>query len=267
MDILYVIGRGSGKNNLELRMSLRSICKYGSNIGNVVIVGNPPKWLSDKAISLEVKDKYSYKHQNILFCIERAIEEGLVKGDFLYSSDDHFYVKPVDFDNYPFFTKGDLRRIAQKTDPYYQYHRSLCDTRMVCENHGFQTVNYSQHCNTHMNTDVFKSILHIIHDTYNLPYGVEPTSILLNAWNKLKHLPQTIHRDDCKIQKANSLSELYATIGDRDCFSIGDSIFRNQAIYDLFDAEYTSSSPFENDCKPAGTKSLVPMSIRYPSML
>ena len=75
MDILYVIGRGSQKNNLELRMSLRSICKYGKNIGKVIVAGTPPKWLSDEAEKLVVQDRYSYKHQNILLCIEKAVDD------------------------------------------------------------------------------------------------------------------------------------------------------------------------------------------------
>ena len=265
MDILYVIGYGSQKDNLELRMSLRSICKYGLNIGKVIVVGKPPRWLSDEAVKLDVDDIYSYKHQNILHCIERAIEENLVEGDFLYSSDDHFYVKKVDA--YPYYSKGELRKSIQKSDPFYQYHRSLYDTRVICTKYGFPTLNYSQHCNTHMHTSVFKEILPIIHETYKLPYGVEPTTIIMNAWQKQENPPKTVHRDDIKITYAKNISAIYDQIGERDSFSIGDNLFRGQAIFDFFDAEFPTSTPFEKDCQPTGRKSLVPMRIRYPSML
>lgn len=267
MDILYVIGGGSRKNNLELRMSLRSICKYAKNIGKVIVAGKPPEWLSDEAVKLTVDDKYSYKHQNILLCIERAMEEHLIDGEFLYSSDDHFYVMPVDFNNYPYYIKGELLRSAQKTDPYYQYHRSLYDTFLVCGKHHLPQMNYSQHCNTHMHTDVIRKILPIIHETYKLPYGVEPTSIIMNAWQTMPNPPSAVHRDDIKIKAAKNLADLYSKIGDRDCFSIGDSLFSTQAIYDLFNAEYPCSSPYEGDVSPVGSKSLVPSEIRYPSML
>lgn len=267
MDILYVIGHGSQKNNLELRMSLRSICKYGKNIGKVIVAGLPPKWLSDEAVKLPVDDRYSYKHQNILLCIEKAIEMRLVEGDFLYSSDDHFYVKPVDFEDYPFFSKGELRKSVQRTDPYFQYHKSLYDTRCICLKYGLPTMNYSQHCNTHMHTDVFRQILPIIHETYKLPYGVEPTSIIMNAWQTTDNPPKTVQRNDVKVLKAKTIADIYSQIGERDCFSIGDSLFSSQAIFDFFDAEYPTSSPFEKDNAPAGTKALVPSNIRYPSML
>lgn len=267
MDILYVIGKGSQKNNLELRMSLRSLIKYGKNIGKVIVVGKPPKWLSDEALKLDVTDLYSYKHQNILYCIEKAIEANLVKGDFLYSSDDHFYVKPVDFGDYPYYVKGALRYSVDRVDPHYEYHRSLYDTRLFCVKHGFPTMNYSQHCNTHMHTEVFRRILSLIHESYKLPYGVEPTSFIMNAWQTMPSPPTVIKREDLKIQNAKNVADIYSQIGERDCFSISDRLFRSQAIFDFFDQEYPYSSPFENDVKTSSEKSLCPLDLRYPSML
>jgi hypothetical protein len=118
-----------------------------------------------------------------------------------------------------------------------------------------------------MHTDVIREILPIIHETYKLPYGVEPTSIIMNAWMKTANPPTVIHRDDCKIQRAKDLAEIYATIGDRDCFSIADSIFKTQAIFDFFDAEFPYISPYENTYTYPTENSLVPTAIRYPSML
>lgn len=245
MDILYIVGSGSCHDNIELMMSLRSISKYGNGIDRVVVAGKPPPWLSDEVATLEVKDKYKYKHSNILHCIETVIDAGLLSGNFLYSSDDHFYVKPVDFDNYPVFVKCELRNYVNKTDPFYEYHCSLYDTRKLCEKHGLPTVNYSQHCNTHMNVEVFKEIRDIIHESYTLPYGVEPTSILMNAWQMHADAPSTFRREDCKILHAKNVSDIYSQIGTRDCFSIGDSIFRNKAIMDFFSLEYNINSIFE----------------------
>ena len=247
MDILYILGSGSQKDNLELRMSLRSIAKYGTNIGKVIVAGSPAKWLSDNIVKVPIEDRYSYKHQNILHCIETCIDKGIVEGEFLYSSDDHFYVKPVDFNNYPYFFKCDLRRAVNKTDPFYQYHKSLYDTRKLCEKYGLPTGNYSQHCNTHMNTEVFKACREIIHESYKLPYGVEPTSILMNVWQTMPNPPKIEEREDVKVLAASSIDEIYEQIGERDCFSIGDSVFNQRAIYDFFKIEYDIKSIFEGD--------------------
>lgn len=247
MDILYILGSGSKKDNLELRMSLRSISKYGTNVGRVIVAGTPPKWLSKEVEQVEVRDKYSYKHQNILNCIESVIDQGIVEGEFLYSSDDHFYVRPVDFDKYPYFFKCELRRSVNRTDPFYQYHKSLYDTYRLCKKHGLPTDNYSQHCNTHMHTEVFRMCRDIIHESYQLPYGVEPTSLLMNFWQTLPNPPKAVLREDVKVLSANNIFDIYKQIGNRDCFSIGDSVFSNQAIYDFFEREYNIKSIFEKN--------------------
>ena len=247
MDIVYVIGADSKYDNLELRMSLRSIARFGQNIGKVVVVGKPPLWLSDRVVKIPVKDKYVYKHSNILMCIEKVVELGIVNGDFLYSSDDHFYCRDVDFNNYPYYLKGPLRKEVNELDPFYSYHKSLCDTRMLCEKYGFPTINYSQHCNTHMHSEVIKDIRLILRESYGLPFGVEPTSIIMNAWQTFPNAPKVTKREDVKILQAKSLADIWEQIEDRDCFSIGDSALSGNAMMTFFKEEYAHKSIFEND--------------------
>lgn len=246
MDVLYIIGKGSKHDNIELRMSLRSIEKYADNLGGVIVVGYPPSWLSPKVVTLTVADKYKYKHPNIFNCIETAVDKGLVNGEFLYSSDDHFYVKSVDFDNYPYFIKGELRQTVLPIDPFYNYHKSLLDTRHLCEKFNLPTQNYSQHCNTHMHADIIKEILPIIHESYKLQYGAEPTSLIMNKWMTRKDAPFLTRRKDLKIRVAKSVQDIYTQVGDRDCFSIGDKIFANKAILQFFQKEYPNKSSFES---------------------
>lgn len=245
MDLLYVIGKGSKHDNLELRMSLRSICKYARNIGKVVVAGFPPTWLSDEVVKLEVSDKYKYKHSNILMCIEEVVSRGLLDGEFLYSSDDHFYCKPVDFDNYPYYIKGKLRSRAFRIDSHYKYHKSLVDTRELCLKYGLPTDNYSQHCNTHMHTDIIKGIAEIIHESYLLPYGVEPTSIIMNSWQMIGNPPQCVRRKDIKILAVGKMQDFYDMVGERDCFSIGDAVFSSDAMMQFFKHEYGEKCRYE----------------------
>lgn len=246
MDILYVIGNGSRKDNLELRMSLRSICKYAANIGRVIVAGYPPSWLSEEATKVEVADRFRYKHSNILKCIETVVESGLLKGEFLYSSDDHFYIRKVDFDNYPVYIKSKpLNRKVSKWDEFYKYHKSLYDTRRLLQKYHLPIENYAQHCNTHMRADIVKSISEMIRESYTFSYGVEPTTIVMNAWMARPDHPQPIPRDDVKITYAATMQQLWEKIGDRDCFSIGDAIFRGDAIGNLFATEFPNKCIFE----------------------
>lgn len=248
IDIVYVVGLGSLHNNIELRMSLRSICRFGKNIGKVVIVGKPPAWISDEAVKVFVEDKYGYKHSNILRCIEKVVDDGIVHGDFLYSSDDHFYVKETDFGNYPYYIKSDhLRHNVLRTDNFYKYHKSLVDTRVFLENHGYPARDYSQHCNTHMNAEVVRDHKDLLHETYKLQYGVEPTSFIMNIWSTLPDAPKTTPRKDVKICGVSTVRELKLQMGDRECFSIGDAIFRTPAIRDFFAQTYPTKCIFEAD--------------------
>ena len=56
IDILYIVGTGSHWNNYELRYSLRTLEKYGKNIGRVFVSGANPGFLSDKIIYINIPD-------------------------------------------------------------------------------------------------------------------------------------------------------------------------------------------------------------------
>ena len=74
MDIVYVIGGGkSSHGDIEMRMSLRSICKHGIGIGKVIVAGTPPDWLSKEVVQVCVSDCFGYKHNNILRCLENVV--------------------------------------------------------------------------------------------------------------------------------------------------------------------------------------------------
>ena len=56
-DVVYVVGKPDKcKDNYMLRASLRSIAKYGKNIGRVIVAGYPPDWLSDAVVKVHVED-------------------------------------------------------------------------------------------------------------------------------------------------------------------------------------------------------------------
>ena len=107
MKVLYSIGADNGDDHLALRFSLRSIEKFAAGCEQVIVVGCPPSWLTTEVVSLPIPpDPRRYKQQNILDAVLAAIDAGLVKGEFLYSSDDHFLVSPVDFDRFPYYYKS-----------------------------------------------------------------------------------------------------------------------------------------------------------------
>lgn len=247
MDILYIVGTGSKHGNIELRMSLRSICKYGGNLGRVIIAGYPPDWISDEAVKMIVPNKYQRKHQNIVHCIQEVVDKGLLQGEFLYSSDDHFYVKRVDFDHYPFYFKNtSLRKTAVPGEKHYGYRLSLKQTRDLLEQHKLPTVDFEQHCNTHMNADVVKVFRNLMDDSIKTERGCAPTSLIMNAWMSLPSGPkQVMKRSDIKIRLARNAAEIRQQIGDAECFSISDSAFSTPALAEFFKEEFPDPCKFE----------------------
>lgn len=247
MDILYIVGTGSRHDNLELRMSLRSICKHGTGIGRVIVAGYPCSWLSDQVVRIPIENKYGRKHLNLMHCIQQVVERGLITGEFLYSSDDHFYTKPTDFAHYPYYAKSlKLRQKAVKGERNYGYHLSLVETKNLLEKHRLPTYNFEQHCNTHMHAKVVKDFKKLIDESFTLSRGAAPTSLIMNAWLSTDYAPQDIvSRPDSKIRAAANLEELKLQIGDRECFSISDSLFSCSALDDYFKSEYPDKCRFE----------------------
>lgn len=245
MDILYVLGKGSKWDNNELRYSLRSIEKFGKNVGNIYVIGSDPGFLSNNVTLVKLEDYYSAKHKNILNKICEAIVYTNIGDEFLLSSDDHFYVKETDFDNYPIYCKGTLPNGVKKKDKAKGYKTSLVSTRRLLEKHGYTYYNFSQHGNTHISKEAVSLAEKYIEESYNSLQGVEPTCLLLNVL--YKHKPfEFIRRSDLKVKSLiEGVEDLKKLIGDREVFSIYDDaiekgvseylqeLFPNKSKYEL----------------------------------
>lgn len=224
MDILYVLGTGSKWDNNELRYSLRSIEKFGKNVGNVYVIGTNPGFLSDNVIFIDVVDYLNSKAKNILNKICIACDATSIGDHFLLSSDDHFYVKETDFDNYPIYCKGELPDKVSPDDESKSYKYSLIDTRELLDKHGYTHYCFNWHGNTHMYKEAVELGKDLIDDAYNMFRGCEPTDLLLNVL--YKHKPfDFIYRKDLKLRKdIQGVEDIKEKIGDREVFSISDAI-------------------------------------------
>lgn len=221
MDILYVLGRHSKWENNELRLSLRSIEKFGKNVGRVFLVGHDPMFLSEYVTYIPYKDKYNKvcKQKNILDAICYAVEHSDIGEEFLLSSDDHIYLKETDFDNYPFFCKGML-----PTDSKHKlYRKTLCDTRNILIKNGLPFYNFSQHGNTHLFRRAIDIAKNLIEMASNTRFGCEPTCILLNAFYA-KNAFAITNRSDLKISNDEDLNSMLAKTKDREVVSFNDYI-------------------------------------------
>lgn len=219
MDILYVIGRGSKWDNNELRYSLRSIEKNCKNVGRIFIAGYCPWFINKKnVVYVPVEDKYDCKHKNIMRCIERVVKDYDISDDFLYSSDDHFYVQHIDFDNYPFYRKP--YELPSVEDEKNSYNMTLFHTRKLLLDANLPAYNFSWHGNTHFNKTLFlePEFMALWNKGYNTPRGIEPSITMLNYW--LSRVPFEITvREDIKFPTELVPDMLNNIVKQRECIS------------------------------------------------
>lgn len=244
MDILYVVGTGSKWNDNELRFSLRSIEKNCKNVGRIFISGYCPGFIDRKKVtfvSVPNNEDFKGKHKNIMNCIEQVVEHYDISDNFLYSSDDHFYVQPTDFDNYPFYRKGHYLPTEYDNSAY---SKTLVSTRTVLEAAGLTTYNFSWHGNTHFNKTLFMEpqFAAMRKITYNMLLGCEPSILMLNYWLARRPFEIT-DREDIKFPSDVSTSALNDMVKQRECISCASSM--SEAMKTWLAINFPNKSKYE----------------------
>ena len=217
MDILYTLGTGSNWDNKELLYSLRSIDRYCKNVGRVFIASVELPSFIDPATVTHVPscDLGEIRHLNIMNKVEEAILHSDIADDFLLSSDDHFYIKPTDFDLYPYYY------IEQPLKPRrQQYWQSVRDTRAFLAAHGLPTYATNPHCNTHFNRPMYIEHMDLMDEAKKLAFGGEVNHLMGNLL--IASGVQPVEYRDVKIRRYSDRAELLGKIGDSHCFSISD---------------------------------------------
>ena len=186
------------------------------------IVGYCPDFINRDVVTfIKCHDEFDCKHKNIMHCLETAIEKADISDDFLYSSDDHFYIKPADFGNYPYYRKS--LELPNKPEGN-SYEKCLTYTRKILLAAGLTAYNFSWHGNTHFNKTMFLSpqfeAMRAL--SYDMPRGCEPTCLMLNYM--LAHRPfEIVDREDNKLP-ALATKEMFAKGFDRECISCASNI-------------------------------------------
>ena len=196
MDILYIIGgRGSDCDNFELRCSLRSLEKYGQNIDRVFVAGNPPSWLSNSIVKVPYTQPFTSngvipKNLNILATVIYVAEHTDIGDEFLVSMDDHFYIKPTDFNNYPFYVKlhGDGGNDIDLPERNYlkSYRDLLVRTRKECIAQKLTYHHFTLHRNMHVSRKVIQENKAFFNEIFKQRRGLEGFAYM-NNYRLCKH--------------------------------------------------------------------------------
>lgn len=247
MDILYVVGkRLSNWNDNELRYSLRSLAKYGENIGRVFLVGNIPAFINrEQVVCLwDYKDPTQSKHHNIMAAIEYAVYKTDIADHFLYSSDDHYYTQPTDFDNYPAFWRG----VELPTQPGSSwYERTLFQTRETLDAFALPARHFAWHGNTHFCKHLFmQRRFELIRKIAEIqPDGCEPSCLMLNYWSQVEPgtMPQVVERKDNKVGRACSFDDIAEKAQAKEVISSTDAM--GEMLKEWLRAEFPNKCKYE----------------------
>lgn len=100
---MYVLGRGSKFNNLEIKISITSMLKFCSHwIGNIYVVGENPGIRNPKVSHIYAPDiTRNNKDANIINKIRTAINKiPKLSTNFLFCSDDILVTKKSDWEDF-----------------------------------------------------------------------------------------------------------------------------------------------------------------------
>ena len=248
MDILYIVGDGCSKcDNSELRWSLRSIDKYGKNVGKVVVAGFCPEWLSDIVVKVPCKDIYAdtkdhgNRNANVLNKVLQSID--FLGDEFLVSFDDNFYIKETDFDNYPHYVRdmhGSIY-LPEHIDGEDDYKRCLANTRENLEKLGLPVLNFAVHRNLHCTKRAIFANMETLR--WIIDNSVQCDRFcLLNNWEYKNYPFETTAVVDIKLR--NGGDWWMANPENTEVFST-DDFKKGVGLYTLIESLYPEKSKYE----------------------
>lgn len=157
-DIVIPLGSGSCRDNLELRLALRSIARYAVNCRNIYIVSDqPPSWLKN-VIVINVPDRHQHnKDANIIDKLLAAANREDLTEKFIFWSDDQLALQE--------FHSGALlpvynRRSRNSFDGNRIWHRRMRNTfDFLLNNNICIQWNWDSHLPVPINKKLFRQLI------------------------------------------------------------------------------------------------------------
>lgn len=238
IDVIVPLGIGSKNADLELRYCLRGIEKHLSNVRNIYIIGERPKWITN-IIWKSAKDERSsrVKERNIFRKISLACKLPEVSENFLFINDDHFILSDFDAETFPYHYKCNLSETKLKNTG--NYRRTINHTRRHLINQGIEELDFDTHCPILYNKNLFLKAFEGVNWNLDYGYGIKSMYCGINGITG-EHVP------DCKIQTKQSYDKIKSTISGRGYFSIGDGGFTHDMKM-ILEELYPNPSIYEKE--------------------
>lgn len=218
IDVLYIKGPISQNYDEEMKYSLRSLEKYATDVGRVFITGDCPLFVNKQKVIHTLERDISVPSINHWWKVSQTIKKTDISQEFVLMYDDIFFVKPTKLTNYPFYSKGML-----EDKPFEGIYRRSCGTAYKwLKSHGYTTNDCELHIPCVYDRDKFLELDKIFDKIKDKQEGMVVRSIYANTHNFGAGF---MLRKDIKIRL--STEGVDQVIGDADCFSVSDWVFRN----------------------------------------
>ena len=199
MTLVYTVGRGSCWQDNELRISIRSMCK-NTPVKRIIIVGHKPAFIVN-VTHIPYPDgprKALNIHQKTLLA-SKEVEE------FVQAADDHFVLKPTDFETY---FHGGLISEKRYTG---SYAKVTYNTRRVLPDGLF----FNLHMPMKMKSERYREIMS--------GYDWDHTDYLIKSLYANNEKVEGVQSRDCKVRNFMRRNQIDKFVEGRTFLSVSDS--------------------------------------------
>ena len=159
VDVLLAAYGPQEENAGWMKDAIDSLTAHAQNLGRIVVAGMLPMNLPDGVIRFPVPPMIARgsRYDNAIDCVLRAIESGVVSGDFLCAPPGALLSVPTDLAEYPHYKRrdriqsvADLIRENKGGAVVTRYKLVLSDTRAALERNGYRALDLTGRFFTHI---------------------------------------------------------------------------------------------------------------------
>ena len=221
IDLVYIKGKESVNNDLELLYSLRSVEKYVGDYNNIFITGECPDFIDKGKIIYTPANDIGAPMTNHWWKVRETIKKTGLDGDFILMYDDIFFVKPTNLTHYPFYQRG---KLGEDMNGGEHYRTTLLNARDFLVRKGCSTYDHELHIPCVYNAEKFLEL-----DRYFMALKDDCQSMAVRSVYANMCCPEQPYRGDIKIR--SQMERVKYAIGVADCFSVSDDMFQ----FDTYD--------------------------------
>jgi hypothetical protein len=237
IDILIPLANKPDSNFIELKYCLRSIEKYGLNVGNIYIVGAKPNWIQN-VLHIPMNDPYNKvfgKARNILNKILTGCKSEISE-NFIMFNDDFFLLQQTDLENYPYYSSNSSIPQIMNRPNHDTYKQTFIRTaRLLNQN----IISFECHRPILFNKNKFINTFLDIGLNYDY---------LIRTYYGIKNITECeeikIISSDLKINHPTTYDKIKENIKDAEIFSTTDLAVNNEMLK-VLEELYPNKSKYE----------------------